>query len=505
MLKVLVVDDEFIVRAGLINCINWNQMNLSLVGEAANGKEALSLILNRRPDIVLLDLIMPVMSGMELIEKIAELNIKTNIIILSCHEDYSYVRQAFKYGVRDYILKLSSTPEEICEVISDVAAKIVTGQQSSAELSPALPISDNTEERNLLSECRYYYVITFHLPMYTHLTKSDLLLCRNWLLDCPDSAGIFQLCEMNEIPFILYKLQAEQSADTTRQNLTASLKKLLTYLDIYTKYSLLLGLSGCCACKTPLSKALRESIKAIDILFYNTGSRVALSENLCNSFSSETSRRFTKLSPNTDDIISNNLNILLAYVKNYYIDKAKFEEVSPKLLKLDAIDFVNSLHHYLLQKGLSFADIDEKYLTSYQDIAKALSFEELKEYILCLTDDFTHFILQTDSSEIRSDILAVQAYIEEHYFMDISLQDAAEYIHITKNHLSYIFKKETGTNFVDYLTNYRIRKAKELLSSAPQSTVAEIAESVGFRDTGYFCKVFKKATGFTPNRFRKGV
>ena len=93
MLKVLVVDDEFIVRAGLINCINWNQMNLSLVGEAANGKEALSLILNRRPDIVLLDLIMPVMSGMELIEKIAELNIKTNIIILSCHEDYSYVRQ----------------------------------------------------------------------------------------------------------------------------------------------------------------------------------------------------------------------------------------------------------------------------------------------------------------------------------------------------------------------------------------------------------------------------
>ena len=89
--------------------------------------------------------------------------------------------------------------------------------------------------------------------------------------------------------------------------------------------------------------------------------------------------------------------------------------------------------------------------------------------------------------------------------MDISLQDAAEYIHITKNHLSYIFKKETGTNFVDYLTNYRIRKAKELLSSAPQSTVAEIAESVGFRDTGYFCKVFKKAPGFTPNRFRKGV
>lgn len=506
MLKVLVVDDEFIVRAGLINCINWNQMNLSLIGEAANGEEALKLILDHHPDIILLDLIMPVMSGMELIEKIAELNIKTNIIILSCHEDYSYVRQAFKYGVRDYILKLSSTPEEICEVISDVASAIMTDTGGIPAASSALAISSAEEEHNLLLGYGSYYIITFHLPVSGSLSKSDLLLCRNWLSDWHGPAGTFQLCEMNEIPFILYRIRTDQAtANTTKQELTSALHNLLAYLRIYTKQSLLLGVSSCCPDKTSLSKALRESNKAVDTLFYDTSSHIACYEDLGNAYLTDANSKFTKLSSNADDIIKTNVNILPAYVKNYYEDKTKFQEVSPKLLKLDAIDYVNFLHHYLLQKGLSFADMDEKYLTSYQNIARTLSFEELKEYVLCLTNDFSCFISQTDSLEIRSDILAVRTFIEENYCRDISLKDAANYIHITKNHLSYIFKKETGTNFVDYLTNYRIKKAKELLSSAPQSTIAEIAESVGFRDTGYFCKVFKKTTGFTPNRFRKGV
>lgn len=107
MLKVLIVDDEFIVRTGLINCINWKGLHLTLIGEAANGREALEIIQQKAPDIVLLDMIMPEMSGMELIQKLEELNIRTNIIILSCHEDYNYVRDAFK---KECVIISSSFP-----------------------------------------------------------------------------------------------------------------------------------------------------------------------------------------------------------------------------------------------------------------------------------------------------------------------------------------------------------------------------------------------------------
>ena len=249
MLKVLIVDDEFIVRAGLINCINWKMLELQLIGEASNGQEALQIILQDTPDIILLDLIMPEMTGMELLQKLEDLNIKTNIIILSCHEDYTHVRNAFKKGVRDYIPKLSATPDEISTIISDVAKKIIKQQQKS--------LSD------------------------------------------------------------------------------------------------------------------------------------------------------------------------ISYESLYY-------------------------------KG------------------------------------------------IRSDIAKALKYIEEHYSENISLSGIASHIHMSKNHFSYLFRKETGHSFNDYLTEVRINKAKLLLTSPQTYTIAEIAEMKGFNDTGYFGKVFKKSTGMSPIHYKSG-
>lgn len=249
MLKVLVVDDEFIVRAGLINCINWKDLNLQLIGEASNGQEALEIILQNTPDIILLDLIMPEMTGMELIQKLEDLNIKTNIIILSCHEDYNYVRNAFKKGVRDYILKLSATPDEISDIISEVVRKVEQNHQGNLSNFP---------------------------------------------------------------------------------------------------------------------------------------------------------------------------------------------------------------------------------MTSF------------------------------NSKKIRHDIADALRYMNKHYNESISLSGIASYIHMSKNHFSYLFRKETGHSFNDYLTALRINKAKQFLTECPKYTVAEIAEMTGFNDTGYFCKVFKKYTGISPNHYKLG-
>lgn len=250
MLKVLIVDDEFIVRAGLISCIDWKALDLALIGEAANGQDALNIILHEVPDILLLDLLMPEMTGMELIDKLEELHIKTNIIILSCHEDYSYVRDAFKKGVRDYILKLSSTPEEISSTIRDVANKILD----------------------------------------------------------------------------------EQTFRTGETSCTPS----------------------------------------------------------------------------------------------------------------------------------------------------------------------------QEHKHIRSDIADALNFIASHYNESLSLTDVANYIHMSKNHFSYLFRKEVGHTFSDYLVELRIGQAKHLLEENHRYTVTEIAELTGFSDTGYFCRVFKKITGISPNHYKQG-
>ena len=128
--KILIVEDEVLVRCGLRSMVNWEKLGLDVIGDASNGKEALEIYEKEKPDIVMTDIKMPVMDGLELIEKIREQDQSTRIVLLTCYEEFSYLMRAMKLGVSDYILKLKMKPDEIekameiykandCIVISD--------------------------------------------------------------------------------------------------------------------------------------------------------------------------------------------------------------------------------------------------------------------------------------------------------------------------------------------------------------------------------------------------
>ena len=120
MYTVLIVEDEILVSVGLRNMIDWSDVNMQVIGEAQNGKQGLQMYYEYKPDIILTDLKMPVMDGMEMIEQIRRHDTTTKIIVLSCHEEFELVRQAFKMGISEYILKVEILPEELKKILQRV-------------------------------------------------------------------------------------------------------------------------------------------------------------------------------------------------------------------------------------------------------------------------------------------------------------------------------------------------------------------------------------------------
>lgn len=506
MLKVLVVDDEFIVRAGLISCINWEEMNLNLIGEASNGQEALDIILKETPDIILLDLLMPVMTGMELIQKLEDLNIKSNIVILSCHEDYNYVREAFKKGVRDYILKLSSTPEEICSVLKDVVKKILNEAAAPGQSSAAYIKTDIEKSPcEIVPLDNDYYLICFYGDS---LTKKDNELILNLTLEWTQSAPtgyLYTVCLINEsVPCaIAVPGLPDKFPHIAEQGLLSETKQLYSYLKHFIDVPLYLGISSYSPCQKPFSKSMKESWKALNTLFYDSSGYIGFYSQLSTLFKEkESSHTFL---PKIGELIKHQHFPALVTQVEAYLTWAKETQPDPRIIKLDSIDVVNALNNHLKDKNLSLEDIDEDSLYYYQHIANMHTYQELESYLMNFIKTYIKLLQDKGQKNIRNDVLEALKYIEEHYSDDISLSDVADYICISKNHLSYLFKKETGKTFSDYLIQYRIDKAKEYLTTETKSTVSEIAEKTGFHDTGYFSKVFKKATGLSPNQYKKGL
>lgn len=507
MLKVLVVDDEFIVRAGLISCISWEEMNLKLIGEASNGQEALDIILKETPDIILLDLLMPVMTGMELIQELEDLNIKTNIVILSCHEDYNYVREAFKKGVRDYILKLSSTPEEICTVLTDVVKKII--DESAGQKEPALGYikinSDQSPSQITFIDNRYFLVSFYGDSIAQNDSDLILNLTLKWAEIISAEKYKVTVCLINDrIPaVIIAPADKHNCPDRYEQELYPLTKQLHSYLKHFIDTSLYLGVSSCCPCQKPLSISMRESQKALDTLFYDNNGFIGFHSHLSVLFK-ERENNYAFLSRIGELIKHQHLQALLTQL-DAYLSWAAINQPDPRIIKLDSIDMINTLSKHLKEKNLSLVDMDEESLYYYQSIANMHSFQELKSYLTHFVESYIKLLRDKGQKSIRNDVLEALKYIEEHYNEDITLPDVADYICISKNHLSYLFKKETGKTFSDYLIQYRIDKAKEFFSADTKSTVSDIAEKTGFHDTGYFSKVFKKATGLSPNQYKKGL
>lgn len=520
MYRVMIVDDEPLIRKGLRETINWEVLDSEIVGEAQNGKEALSLIHKLHPQILVTDVKMPHMDGVELIRRIRAENLNIKIIILSGYNDYELLKKSIQYNVDNYLLKPIDNDELYLSIqmatkkIDEESEKQYHYRQGMEALKTNVLIKllEGTIREAEYIEKAEFLNITFDEVCFAAgiiqvqvgnkaLIKDDKKLNRyavmNTVKELLGESHYVLWWNEDQISLVLNFKDKKELDDNVMIILKDCIKKVEQYLQIEIK----IGIGG--IVESPLAlhhsfESAKNNIAYGSIL--NESSFIQLP--LCQSLEDLTmlSDDFSYLMfdslfmneesiGNRNDCIEKFFNIIVGipHITIEQIRKLVFER-SSKLCDI-----------LLQQVGeSSFNGMSYK---RYNDLLNCKHLSEFKKWFYALVDDIDKFTCDQKQKKYKPADCAIKL-IKLHFTEDISIKWIASKLYMNPSYLGQIFKKEIGVSFTEYVNRLRIEKAKELLLQS-HLKIFEITQEVGFSDAHYFLKIFKKYTGSSPSDYRK--
>ncbi|NOV00723.1 response regulator [Paenibacillus planticolens] len=523
-LKVLLVDDEFLVRLGIKSLIDWEQHQLIYVGDAQDGLEALEIIEKTKPDIILTDIVMPRMNGIELIEKVKSEYPDTHIIVLSSHNDYEYVRKAMKLGVEDYILKASLKPEELLQMLLEVSKKIASSRevrQRQIESKPAVEPSDNglsrqlkhwiyqrnaaSEENGIKEEEKAYFLngyvfvlITIHRDQHRS-DRSDKQKLMNLLALQLNKNTDALFHDVNEEEIVLLFPKKEGGLHLIDVAIRFA-KEIIDAAKRFINLSISIGISEESNGIESMPDVYAKAKRALQMYFYEGKERVYVyGDHL------EDTHAGSVITQEDETVLKVELDRMNAAGIKHVLERI-FDRMEKWKGPVDkCIQLCLQLLH-TIQNGLKPYQPDMfKHLEQEEPLYKqVLKLEELstaKQWFEQLIDDCCGQGKSIGGGNFREDIQQLILYMKTNYKEDISLRHAAEMVRMSENYLSFLFKKETQVGFSEYLNQIRVGKAAELLLESKLPVYA-IAERVGYENFNYFGRIFKKTMGVSPQQYR---
>jgi two-component system response regulator YesN len=535
MYRVVIAEDEMLVRLGLRNAINWEQFGMEVIADVPNGQEALLIYNREKPDIIITDLRMPVMSGIELIKQIRLNDTDTKIIILTCVEEFETVRQAIHYGVHEYILKLTMKPSEMEEVLERVAGELRRNTKRLPttasvdknllieklfkdymfrQLYTAEELSDILRKMGQSIRERALLVLVMEIGRFSHLQerlkddKGDLAIFTllNVLVEVlkPYRMGELFHDENNRFIAILSfdDIVSEQKRDHILQELTQSISHSLKAL-----YGVPIFFSASTVKNgfAMLSSLYHEALKGLDAVFV-TGSDVLSRSVMFDNRGSEASAGYSKVSeklrrletcgdafPNTPfrQQLRSKIDAYLQSLHNEPADRKRTLHFMVQLIQLPIVFFRMRDEDALGRISLLY----HEWLEACDTLDVAIDI--YCAYILELAS-----LYEARRSFTNKEVADAVQYIRRYCQRDLSLKEIADEVGMSPNYFSTLFAKETGHSVIDYIQLLRVEKAKRLLTESRLKSY-EVAAQVGFTDHSYFSKVFKKLTGFNPREYRR--
>lgn len=529
MYQLLIVDDEPLVQAGIRSMLNWEELDIEICGTAMNGQTALKIIEEKSPDIVITDIKMPVMSGLELTKICRERFGKSHpqFIILSSYEDFHMAKEALSYQVSDYLIKLELTPDTLKEAVQKVIRQFEENE-SSRKPSPvnAHPFNDK-----------------FFISLLHNLFESEeqfLLQSRDLNLNF-DYAGY--VCCYGEI------LSATADALPTERQLLLFTSSLQMIKELGVKYMPVYALSldtrhfALIFCYETLPSApyaadiqnILQSMSSTLQNYYNVtlrcgiGHLVDAPQTICDSYqySRQAYLAATEDSPFlfVEDIVHPETQRTSFNISLFKGNLTKaFGEYDSEILTqtigsicelfqahpshyvqaLDAACNILYLSLSLLQNGEAivsefFADNPD----GYRSIYKQSNVEQIISWLNFFAEQLAE-VFQKRRKDYKNHIVSnVKKYIQEHIRERLSLNEVAAVFGISPSYLSQLFGKYSETGFSEYVNTSKIREAKRLLDEE-NLRVYEAAEMLGFESAFYFSKVFKRVEGISPTEYING-
>lgn len=533
MLKVFLAEDEFIIREGIKNNIDWQAHGYEFCGEASDGELAFPLIQKTRPDILITDIKMPFVDGLALSRLVKKELPETEIIILSGYEEFDYAKEAIQIGVARYLLKPINGETLLQEI--DSVAEIILGKQKEKEIREKY--QKEMEENSLRDQMDLFqHLVTGDCSMEELLSvadKLDLKIMAPWysivLLkiqsmkhDYEEYSGsivvvderIVKLAEPEHVLIFDRALEGRAflfKADSEEELLAYQKEYLGDVKEVLSGYANLRYFGGI---GTPVNR-LREIPASFEDASHAFAHRYLVAESCI----LDSSLLMQEGAAEHEDF-------RISAVNPEQIDRAKMQEFL-RTGDLDEVVYFVDEFFGKLDGGAMKSRIFRQYITmdayfSIVDFLKGLGLQKdeieapdqdgsilqdeksAMDYIVRIMNKALVLREKRASSRYEDVVSEVIHYIEDNYAQEeLSLNLLASHVNFSPNHLSMIFSQQTGQTLIRYLTDYRMNRAKELLRcSSKKSSV--ISMEVGYKDPHYFSYLFKKTQGMTPTQYRGG-
>ncbi|MUG88495.1 response regulator [Paenibacillus timonensis] len=534
MWKIAIVDDERQVLQGMKRAIPWEQLGAEWVGEALNGADGLDVVRQTEPDIVITDIYMPAMNGIDMIEQLRKDGYDGKVIIFSGYSDFEHARQALRFNVSDYVSKPISVPT-LKTILTKVIGELTEEEESrqkQGEMERKLSLYepfiekewvrsavvgtlDSTyREAGRLPEPYRYWTNFSHVTIGIDLVRdarvsefslSDWNLFRFAIrnIACEVARKMFSSVEYTELhstrAVLMVHPRPEEPAELLDKKLHELGVKLINAIKCYLKLVVRVGIGGVKRQWLQIPESTEEAFRAIELRAGRRDPAYAL---------------YAYQEDEDDYVFADNLFSVKFYVELASAMKASQEAeakklvadymsrlelqkaMTPESVQILASELWGVFTYCLYEAGVLLND-----LVPGEQITKELvgltGPEQLTEW---LSDKITLICSSRQwrgNNKHRQVVDYMTGYIHEHYAEDITLAELSEKLYISRNHLSIIFKNITGETFNNYLTRVRIEKARELLLQRTM-LVYEVAERVGYKNVPYFSTLFKKITGMNP-------
>ncbi|MGI2295091.1 response regulator transcription factor [Paenibacillus sp. GXUN7292] len=518
MRKVMIVDDESLVRIGLQSMIDWESRGYRIEGVFKNGAEALEAAKREHYDIVLTDIKMPGMGGLELISHLRQVSPSTSVIILSSYNDFEYTRKAIQLGVKDYISKYQIEPEELFRVLDSLNVSYhEAGAVSRPDAAGALS-SLEAEKARLLVESRQPDACFEYPLLSAWMDKLHASSCRWIMIEPLERQDGYENGEIRVLSLLIAEMFARIKNPIFLGEDKGRLHGLLAVAETPFTTEVLeeMTTEWCATSHEKLNIKIAvfwSSPRSIKDGWHEARSAALQLSRL--TFHKEASWMIEDLYPvprsfeheewlELHQLIRKRIAFYqfheLAADLQQHLDEGK--HIEPE----EWLRLYKQAAHQLSDHLLNDCRIATEYIETFfkglwplpDYISKVKSSTQLLRHFSQMTAAAEQYTQSGANTAVW--IAKVNEYVANHY-ASLRLEDVAEHVHLSVNYFSQKFRQETGEAFIDYLTRIRIQEAIKLFRSTSLST-EEIAEQVGYMNANYFTKVFKKVTGQTIKHFK---
>ncbi len=539
MFKVLIVDDEPIIRKGLRNILNWKQLNCEVCGEASDGIKGIEMVRELLPDIIITDIRMPEVDGLAMIKEIKSLVPDSKIISLTGYRDFEYLQEAIKLSVFDFILKPSKI-EELTSVIGRAVKELKFQKERNEEIGKLQRLFEQNVpilREKLLYDIIYgintdYDEINDKMELFgIEIGKFILIIVEKELEEVSDkkldqvSKHLYQFGIMNTFDEVFsddfdvinislndklfaFILQTTKDVGDCNELINTKTAYLQDIIQNCFGFTVTVAVSSEGQGAAQLSEKLKECQQALEHKFYIGSNTIIFYKDLnsffvCKDYSMLESYQ-KKLMEGIKSGNIKNVREVLDDICEYINNLGVADKEYLKNFYWTTISSINSIRISVLAADSDKASENRDISSLYKMIEKCDNIKDLNGILEEVAVNISEKVNNYNNKSMKLVLRKAMDFIHEHYNEQVTLNEVAEHIYVSTFYISRIFKKELGKNFVDYLNEIRIEKAKELMSEIKYKTY-EIAELVGIPDAHYFSKLFKKYEGLTPTEYRDSL